>query len=243
MEVNNKRKNQELLNAITAIAIDYEHINKLLSEGANPIGPLEEDEDGSALEELFCEASDSYPDEHYKDGQSILKRMPRLIEMFVQHGMNPAEIKQKDGDHNLALWCMTFCISDEAIASFKILLDNGLNAGPVEDLIDHFLLDFDLSHPVHLDEEYKRYIECGLKMMMLAASYPNIMKNSKYMPNWIELDETNKGREVNLEEFRNYNQFDYYIEAATADNSIHNRDFIVYICRKDSDEPVWILHI
>lgn len=50
---------------------------------------------------------------------------------------------------------------------------------------------------------------CGLKMVMLAASYPDVLNNSPYLQECVDLTENDPEKLIG---FRNWNDFDYRID-------------------------------
>lgn len=224
-----KNLNEELADAITSEKIDYEYIELLLDEGADPLGPLKNGE--TALEGLFCDG----------DGSNF----PAIISMFINKGFDCSRILGSEGgDDHLELWSFTFSISKGACEALKIMIDNGLKASAIEDFVGHFYTDSEMCDGSDVDAEYEEYLTWAFKMIMLCASYPHILENSEYLRNCIEMDSTNKGNHYNLERFRDYDAYTYQFDYSTMDNIPYGmRNAGVKIIENHSGSAVWEMSI
>ena len=82
---------------------------------------------------------------------------------------------------------------------------------------------------------------CGLKMLMLIASYPTILNESTYLQSCVALE---KNDAQMLPQFRNWNDFDYHIDLSTCTNIPHGlRDATLIIRDPKSKKTVWTLSI
>ena len=83
------------------------------------------------------------------------------------------------------------------------------------------------------DTWWMESFSCGLKMLMLIASYPTILDESTYLQNCIEL-EKNDAQMLPL--FRNWNDFDYHIDLSTCTNipnGLQNATLTIQMCIRD----------
>ena len=91
------------------------------------------------------------------------------------------------------------------------------------------------------DTWWMESFSCGLKMLMLIASYPAILDESTYLQNGIELE---KNDTQMLPLFRNWNDFDYHIDLSTCTNIPNGlQNATLTIRAPKSKKIVWTLSI
>ena len=228
-----KYLNERLCAAITQKQIDKEHIEQLINEGADPLGPLFDEKD-TAIGELFLVAGT----------EGISDNIPVIVEMFIEKGLDCARFSKTDGDSHMELWSLVHSSSEGACEALKIMIENNLRVSALEDFICHFYEDCEYCDGSEMDDEYEEYITWSLKTIMMCASYPKLLKESKYLRLCIEMNDTNKENDYDLTKFKNYNEYEYYFDLSTIDTAPYGlRNAGVEIRRKETGEVVWRLHI
>ena len=203
--------NKVLFEAVAAC--NYEEAERLLNLGADPLGSTDEtDADEHLLGELFCEM---------QDNEALETAFPKFLELFYAHGMDIASrgLPTDDGDNIHPLWMLAFCQTESGLNVLHTMLEHGLDRDSAEVLVDHILMDMEMCDGCEIEDAWwmERTI-CGLKMLMLTASYPNLLNQSTYIQSCIALE---KNDAQMLPQFRNWNNFDYHIDLSTCTNIPH----------------------
>ena len=226
--------NKVLFEAVAAC--NYEEAERLLNLGADPLGSTDEtDADEHLLGELFCEM---------QDNEALEAAFPKFLELFYAHGMDIASrgLPTDDGDNIHPLWMLAFCQTESGLKILHTMLEHGLDRDSAEALVDHILMDMEMCDGCEIEDAWwmERTI-CGLKMLMLIASYPNLLNQSTYIQSCIAL-EKNDAQMLPL--FRNWSDFDYHIDLSTCTNIPHGlRDATLTIRDPKSKKTVWTLSI
>ncbi|HCG66504.1 MAG TPA: hypothetical protein DEW37_07805 [Oscillibacter sp.] len=226
--------NKVLFEAVAAC--NYEEAERLLNLGADPLGSTDEtDADEHLLGELFCEM---------QDNEALETAFPKFLELFYAHGMDIASrgLPTDDGDNIHPLWMLAFCQTESGLNVLHTMLEHGLDRDSAEVLVDHILMDMEMCDGCEIEDAWwmERTI-CGLKMLMLTASYPNLLNQSTYIQSCIALE---KNDAQMLPQFRNWNNFDYHIDLSTCTNIPHGlRDATLTIRNPKSKKTVWTLSI
>lgn len=226
--------NKVLFEAVAAC--NYEEAERLLNLGADPLGSTDEtDADEHLLGELFCEM---------QDNEALETAFPKFLELFYAHGMDIASrgLPTDDGDNIHPLWMLAFCQTESGLNVLHTMLEHGLDRDSAEVLVDHILMDMEMCDGCEIEDAWwmERTI-CGLKMLMLTASYPNLLNQSTYIQSCIALE---KNDAQMLPQFRNWNNFDYHIDLSTCTNILHGlRDATLTIRNPKSKKTVWTLSI
>ena len=222
-----------LFDACVAKTADYELIKDLLKRGADPLRIFNEYDD-SVLDELFCEASS-------KEFPFLDDRIPELVNLFIKYGMDINSLQDlAEEDRVSPMWSMAFWCTPNAVKTMKLLLDNGLKVPELENFISHFITDAAMVSGDIPGEEYHDYLLCGFKMIMLAASYDEILSESEYLRNVIGLDTINGNDKEILPGFRQYDSFSYDIDKSTCtDLKFGINNATITITEKDSGKAVW----
>ncbi len=226
--------NKVLFEAVAAC--NYEEAERLLNLGADPLGSTDEtDADEHLLGELFCEM---------QDNEALEAAFPKFLELFYAHGMDIASrgLPTDDGDNIHPLWMLAFCQTESGLNVLHTMLEHGLDRDSAEVLVDHILMDMEMCDGCEIEDAWwmERTI-CGLKMLMLTASYPNLLNQSTYIQSCIALE---KNDAQMLPQFRNWNNFDYHIDLSTCTNIPHGlRDATLTIRNPKSKKTVWTLSI
>lgn len=220
--------NKVLFEAVAAC--NYEEAERLLNLGADPLGSTDEtDADEHLLGELFCEM---------QDNEALETAFPKFLELFYAHGMDIASrgLPTDDGDNIHPLWMLAFCQTESGLNVLHTMLEHGLDRDSAEVLVDHILMDMEMCGGCEIEDAWwmERTI-CGLKMLMLTASYPNLLNQSTYIQSCIALE---KNDAQMLPQFRNWNNFDYHIDLSTCTNIPHGlRDATLTIRNPKSKKP------
>ncbi len=225
--------NKALFHAV--IACNYEETEQLLRAGADPLGSTDEtDADEHLLGELFC---------RMQDNDDLANAFPKFLELFYAHGMNIAEHKiLEDSSSGCPLWDLAFCQTEAGLNVLHTMLEHGLDCDSAEVLVDHILMDMEMCDGCEIEDAW--WMEgtvCGLKMVMLIASYPILLNQSTYIQSCIEL-EKNDAQKLPL--FRNWNDFDYHVDISTCTNVPYGlQNATLTIRDPKSKKTVWTLSI
>ena len=226
--------NKALFEAVAAC--NYEEAERLLNMGADPLGSTDEtDADEHLLGKLFCEM---------QDNEGLEAAFPKFLELFYAHGMDIAlrSLPTNDGNNIHPLWMLAFCQTESGLKILHTMLEHGLDRDSAEVLADHILLDMEMCDGCEIEDTWwMESISCGLKMLMLIASYPTILNESTYLQSCVALE---KNDAQMLPRFRNWNDFDYHIDLSTCTNIPHGlRDATLTIRDSKSKRIVWTLSI
>ena len=148
------------------------------------------------------------------------KALPELVRIFLAHGMDiparQAAMDKNDDNYIRPLWDLAFCSNEAGLKTLSVFLEHGLNPSSAEDLVEHILVDFDFCYSSNgkddrqlTDDDFQGETFDDLKMVMLAASYPDVLNNSPYLQECVDLTENDPEKLIG---FRNWNDFDYRID-------------------------------
>lgn len=226
--------NKALFEAV--VNTDLDETERLLNLGADPLGSTTEDDpDEHLLGELFCEM---------QDDEILANSLSDYLQLFYAHGMNIAarNIPTNDRNHIHPLWSLAFCPTEAGLKVLHTMLEHGLDCASAEVLVNHILLDIEMCDGCEIEDGWwMDAFSCGLKMVMLVASYPSIIEQSTHIRESIGI----KRNDVrNLCRFRNWNQLDYQIDLSTGTNIPHGLlNATLRIQDKTTGENVWTLSI
>lgn len=179
-----------------------------------------------------------------QDNEALEAAFPKFLELFYAHGMDIASrgLPTNDGNNLHPLWLLAFCQTESGLKILHTMLEHGLDRDSAEVLVDHILMDMEMCDGGEIEDTWwMESCSCGLKMLMLIASYPTILNQSTYIQSCIEL-EKNDAQMLPL--FRNWNDFDYHIDLSTCTNIPHGlRDATLTIRDPKSKKTVWTLSI
>lgn len=219
-----------LMSALYEEQINLKRICSLLEQGANPLG--------------ICKNRNGWrirPVVEYILNQSELndyENAPMVIQAFFEHGMvvpetqNPLDDPEKDPLFNVAE------IANEAgIRMLKVFLDQGCSIQTVENTVLHIvdgLRSKAGNECLHPDNCWFEEAVYHVKMIMLIASYPQIVEGSKLLQNLIAYNDNNTSL---LIQFKDWNSL------AVSFDSLPNEDpdafledtVIVVICSDVKD--------
>ena len=136
MEYKQLELNRALLEAVKET--DVERAEKLLQEGADPLGGFDEgDLEQSVLHELFIDVAC----EEKPEGKRL-----ELLRLFLDHGMNIStrnEAVEYDDSLN-PVWLMAHVSNESGMRMLKLLLDHGLDVVSAEILFNHIFVDMEV---------------------------------------------------------------------------------------------------
>ena len=198
MEYKQLELNRALLEAVKET--DVERAEKLLQEGADPLGGFDEDDlEQSVLHELFIDVAC----EEKPEGKRL-----ELLRLFLDHGMNIStrnEAVEYDDSLN-PVWLMAHVSNESGMRMLKLLLDHGLDVVSAEILFNHIFVDMEVCDGCDIhDEWWMEEWTYSMKMVMLIASYPYILEASSYIRKCVELERNNVSW---LPCFRDWNRLD-----------------------------------
>lgn len=198
--------NKKLYEECSKDKIDFAVVEELLKQGADPIGPTVE-YGWDVLEHIYGEiVGDS------QDDDSI--NLPQITELFLKYGMdveNP-RIPYDGGNSINPLWEFGFVTNENAICALKMLLDKGISVESFGEFVGHTfddLIYIECGDPVN-DEFWNHTCVWTMKMIMLAASYDNILCKDEGLQMRIGYSYNN----YDIHYFREWNN--YYYEFDTS---------------------------
>lgn len=234
MEYKQLELNRALLEAVKET--DVERAEKLLQEGADPLGGFDEDDlEQSVLHELFIDVAC----EEKPEGKRL-----ELLRLFLDHGMNIStrnEAVEYDDSLN-PVWLMAHVSNESGMRMLKLLLDHGLDVVSAEILFNHIFVDMEVCDGCDIhDEWWMEEWTYSMKMVMLIASYPYILEASSYIRKCVELERNNVSW---LPCFRDWNRFAYEIDLSTCDRLPHGlRNATLHIRDTKTGDIVWSMYI
>lgn len=231
--------NQALLDAV--VACNYEETERLLKLGADPLGPIDEKEpEDTVLGELFSELSDFDDDEEDEEDVGLVKNFQNYLHLFYAYGMDIAASRAlpRGEDYARPLWDLAHVRTEVGLNVLHTLLEHGLDYASAEDLVEHITIDMELFDGCKIEDDWwlKRSV-CQLKMIMLVASYPDILNQSSYIQDCVAFEKNDKQKAIL---FRNWNDFDYQIDLSTCTNLPDGlRGATVRIQDKRTGKQIW----
>jgi len=121
------QRNRTLLLACLAENPDYQYIEELLKQGANPLGCVS---DQSCSEDpVYCQIIDAYLDA-YQSLDIDCDDFPKITALFLQYGMDVSrpEMPYEECDACHPMWMFGFYGGKPMLTALRLLLDYGLNA-------------------------------------------------------------------------------------------------------------------
>ena len=207
---------------------DFELVESLLKQGADPIGAI----------------SSTYPEEHvYEelicDGiEDESKNLPKITELFLKYGMDIGNPRVPyDHDDSLSpMWSFSFARNENAVIALKMLLDAGISAEDVLEMWDH-----DIGDAVNIwkedpnDKAYNKSYTYMMKKIMLCASYDHIIDNDEDLVRIIGCEYNN----YDLHKFRNWNDFYYEFDTSHCLRFPEFYRSVIRIFEVESKKEVW----
>lgn len=226
--------NKKLYEECSKKVIDFEVVEKLLKQGADPLGPTEAHSYG-LLEHIYGEiVSES------QDNNGVY--LTQITELFLKYGMdvdNP-RIPYDGGNSINPLWDLGLCLNERSIETLKLFLDRGISVdsfGQFWSTAMGDLIDVECGDPVR-DEFWNRVCVLSLKATMLAASYDYMLNEYEHLRKFIGYSYN----DYDVHKFRNWNDFSYEIDTSNCDRYPEHCELyksVVTIYEIESGKKVW----
>ncbi|SOC16437.1 hypothetical protein [Pseudobutyrivibrio ruminis] len=212
----------------------YTEIKKLINGGANPLDSHDDrDLEDSPLAKFLFFAS-----MHVEDNPGST-RITNMFSLLIENHLLDYIIYDEDGSDNLPLWDLEFCCSKDAAVALKKILDAGYTGLSVNELVEHFWTDLFLADFMEFEGwKTDAHIEWGIRMMMLVASYPEILDKNEYIQRCVELKE-NKASNISF--FRNIDGYSIEYDEYTCveDNKMTG----LTVNMKVNNKLIWKIHM
>ena len=227
--------NKKLYEECFKKVIDFEAIEKLLKQGADPMGPTVECGWGileHIYEEIVSEAN--FEDETH--------RLPQLTELFLRYGMdidNP-RIPYDGGNSINPLWSLGLHPDENSIETLKLFLDHGISVesfGEFWSTAMGDLIDVDCGDPVN-DTFWNSACTRALQATMLAASYDYMLNQSEHLKTFVGISYN----DYDVHNFRNWKDFSYEFDTSRCNRHPGYPELyqsVVTISEISSGEKVW----
>lgn len=214
---------------------DYELVEDLLQQGADPLGPTAISGWG-LLEHIYgdilCESQDS---------ESV--NIPRITELFLKYGMDIDNPKiPYDDDNSLhPMWMFAFVMNKNSIHALKMLLDKNISADAAGEMWGHAALDLlniECGDPCN-DEFWNNECIWFFKCTLLCASYDHVLDNDADLRRFIGYSYNN----YDIHKFRAWDDFYYEFDTSHCEKEPTLYKSIVRIYEKATAQEVWKIGI
>lgn len=226
--------NKKLYEECFKEVIDFEKVEDLLKQGADPLGPTEGYGWG-LLEHIYGEIVS----EAQFEGNAHL---PQLTELFLKYNMDVDHPRVPyDGGNSInPLWDLGLCLNENSIITLKMFLDRGVSV----DSFDQFwstamgdLIDVECGDPVG-NEFWNEACTLSLKATMLAASYDYLLNANEHLRKFIGYSYNS----YDTYKFRDWNAFLYELDTSHCKRYSGHPELyksVVTIYEIESGEEVW----
>lgn len=218
--------NRRLYYACTKEDVNFDAVETLLQQGADPLGGLAEN-GLDLLEHVYGEV--------LCDGNS--KNLPRITELFLQYGMDIEKPRiPYDDDNSLhPMWQFAFVQDEYSAQALKMLLDNGLSADAAGEMYGHTMVDLLNIECGDPNGEWNDVCTWSLKLMMLCASYDHILENDPYIQRVIGYSYNSFDTHL----FQDWNRFTYTYDTSQCKYYPELSRSVVHIYDTVSKQEVW----
>lgn len=223
--------NRDLVSACTAKEADFTQIERLLQQGAQPLGAIDDCGDRDLVYNAVIE---EYFDE---DDVERFDQLYRITELFLQYGMDfskPAIPYDSWLGCIHPLWHFAFFHTNAVLKVLKLMLDRGMDAEAAGKCWGHDLTDLSIASLDENDNIHK-YIENELARLMLFASYPHVLNNDPDLQAEIQMSRNNYAP-VN---FRNWEKFYYKVDTSQRPDTTRLSGIIITIFERGTGKEVW----
>ena len=225
--------NKKLYDECCKESIDFTTVEELLKAGADPLGGTDATGWG-LLDHIYGDLVGGSQDNNSID-------LPQITELFLKYGMNIDKPRIPYDNHNSInpAWELAFVTNENAIIALKMLLDCGLSADSFGVFWDHIITDLFYSgcgDPQN-DEFWNHECIWSFRMMLLGASYDHILKNDKWLQEFLCCDYNT----FDIKKFRNWDNFDYYFDTSHCEKYPELYKSIIHIYDKKTKKEVWTI--
>ncbi len=209
---------------------NFDAIEKLLEQGADPLGATAVSGWG-LLDHVYGEV--------VFDLQDDCSNLPKITELFLKHGMDVEKPRVPYDDSNSLhpMWEFGFLADEHAICALEMLLDHGLSADAAREMWGHLvddLIDVDRENPN--DGEYgTKVCTWAVRYMLFFASYDHIIENDEHLKKVI-------GYSYNcydVHKFRNWNDYRYEFDTSHCKDYPEFYKSVVTVFEKESNSEIW----
>lgn len=222
--------NKRLYEECSKEVLDCNAIEKLLLQGADPLGATAVSGWGvldHIYYDIICESQDT---------NSI--NLPQITALFLKHGMNIAKPRVPyDTDNSInPMWSFSCVPNENAIVALKMLLDHELDAESVSAFWDHSIFyQINIYCDDPNDPDSKEWFVWTFKMIMLIASYDHVLNNDEDLRNLIGCAYNN----YDTRKFREWDNYYYEFDTSRCMRSPELYKAVVHIYEAKSKQEVW----
>lgn len=211
--------------------VDFDKVEALLKQGADPLGPT----DGHGwglLEHIY---GNLVGPEGYENDQ-YLPNLPKITELFLKYGMDISSPRiPYDFENSLhPLFC--FLEKEYGINSLKLLLDAGMDAESAAWFWDTAIFDqFNVCGYNPNSEEWNERFVWMMKMVMLVASYDHILNADEDLYEIVGCAYNT----YDIHQFRNWDDYYYVFDTSRCVRHPELYRSVVKIYEVATDKEVW----
>lgn len=222
--------NEQLRTACLTSPVDYEKVENLLRDGADPIATIMVDGRTEVLyENLYME---------FIDTPQLRTTMVKLTALFLRYGMDMdrPEVPYEEAQVIHPLWTFSFhSDGGGTLEILKLLLDHGLSASSAAQCWHHILLD-DLNAYGELEDafSYEMFYE-DIRKILLIASYPHVLNADEQLKDviWYAVNA------YDVQKFRCWNDFTFQVDTSHCQNGPEIDRSVVTVVEKSTGHAVW----
>ena len=223
--------NKKLFDECAKEHIDFQLVEELLKQGADPLGGTEMC-GWDLLDHIYGDLVGGSQDNESVD-------LPQITELFLKYGMDIDKPKiPYDGSNSINPMCeFAFVTNENAIYALKMLLDKGISVESFGEFWGYAigdLLQIECGDPVN-DEFWNYTCIWTLKMLMLAASYDYILENDKDLQDFIGCSYNN----YDVHNFKDWNNYRYEFDTSHCEKHRELYKSVVHIYETNSGKEVW----
>ena len=223
--------NKKLFDECAKEHIDFQLVEELLKQGADPLGGTEMC-GWDLLDHVYGDLVGGSQDNESVD-------LPQITELFLKYGMDIDKLKiPYDGSNSInPMWEFAFVTNENAIYALNMLLDKGISVESFGEFWGHAigdLIQIACGDPVN-DEFWNYTCIWTLKMLMLAASYDYILENDKDLQDFIGCSYNN----YDIRNFKDWNNYRYEFDTSHCEKHRELYKSVVHIYETNSGKEVW----
>ena len=220
--------NEKLFALCKADVIDYEAVESLLKQGAEPLGKIDDYGDDNVYGAFVY---------HLLHKDIIPEDLYFITDLFLRYGMDitkPAVPYDVDGAWNPVRY-FPFLTEECVLRTLRLLLDHGLSSDDAWECWGHGIEDYlNVGGSLCEDESMEEYYGY-IRKLMLIASYPHVLNESDGLKREIWYDYNH----YDLLKFRNWNDFSIEVDTSHCARIPDVCGSVVSIIEKSSGKVVW----